>query len=146
MKTVYYPQAKILEWASVGLYGYSDGFDLEKDKAIGIEKESQLICAVCYSNYQTTTNRQPLSIEMSIYSVDKRWATRQNLRDFFTYPFIQLGVKRVLTICSAHDQGVIMFNKRIGFMPEGYHRDAFPDGGDAVSFGMLKKECKWLFG
>jgi RimJ/RimL family protein N-acetyltransferase len=81
---------------------------------------------------------------MSVYSVDKRWANRDTLKKLFSIPFIQLGVKRVQTVCSAHDDGVIMFNKRIGFKQEGLHKEAFPDGGDAISFGMLKGDCKWL--
>jgi len=37
-----------------------------------------------------------------------------------------------------------MFNKRLGFQLEGIHRQAWPMGGDALSFGMLKPECKWI--
>jgi RimJ/RimL family protein N-acetyltransferase len=107
--------------------------------AIGIEKEGKLIAGVVYNNYQPE-----LLIEMSIASLDKRWATRHNIKAFFRYPFIQLGLERVQTLCKAADKGVVMFNKRLGFTPEGYHRKAFHGGHDAISWSMLKPECKWI--
>lgn len=140
---IYEPKKLLLEWASKGLFGSPDRFD-EKDTVIGIAKNGRIICAVVYTNYRIDTFCNPLSIELSIYSIDKTWATRQNISTFFKYPFIQLGLKRVQTVCSARDDGVIMFNQRLGFKQEGIHPEAFPDGGDAISFGMLKGDCKWL--
>lgn len=129
---------KVCEWASNKIMGIPDGWD-EKARAMSVIKDDRLICAVVYSDY-----RPNISIEMSIASVDKTWCNRHNLRAFFSYPFIDLGVKRVTTLCSANKGDIVNFNKRIGFKPEGYHRQAWIDGGDTVSFGMLKDECKWL--
>jgi len=106
---------------------------------MSVIKDGQIIAAVVYTNWHPK-----LSIEMSVASIDKSWATRHNLKAFFKYPFIDLGVKRVMTLCSAKKRDIIMFNKRLGFKPEGYHREAWELGGDAVSFGMLKNECKWV--
>ena len=136
---IYYGQdKKILSWASLLLFNEPDAFD-EKSKVISVFKDNKIIAAVIYTNYQPE-----ISIEMSIASVDKKWGTRYNLRAFFKYPFIDLSVKRVTTLCSANEKGIIMFNKRLGFKLEGYHRQAFFDGSDAVSFGMLKAECRWI--
>lgn len=132
----------LCKWASMGLYGRDDGFDADS-KAIGVVDGEKILAAVVYNNFLQRSDRSMLSLEMSIYSVDKRWATRQNLKAFFCYPFTDLGVGRVQTICSASDGGVILFNKKLGFVQEGYHREAWPDGGDALSFSMLRGECKW---
>lgn len=80
---------------------------------------------------------------MSIATIDKSWATRQNIRAFFEYPFIKLDLKRVQTLCSAEGD-TVRFNQKLGFTQEGHHRCAWHDGSDAVSFGMLKSECKWI--
>ena len=138
MTLVYGADKEICAWASEIIFGHSEAFD-EKSIAIGVIKDGALIAAVVYNNYHKN-----ISIEMSIASVDKRWATRHNLKAFFTYPFTQLNLGRVQTLCSSSDKGVIMFNKRLGFVPEGYHRKAWPLGGDAVSWAMLKDECRWL--
>ena len=108
----------LCEWASINLFGANDVFD-DKCVAIGFANDSGLKAAVIYSNYQPN-----VSIEMSIYSVDKTWATRHNIRQFFMYPFIQLGLERVQATCSAQNEGVIVFLKKLGFSQEGYHRKA----------------------
>jgi RimJ/RimL family protein N-acetyltransferase len=130
----------VCEWVSLGLFGEPTGFD-DKARATGVVKSGKLIAGIIYTNYQPE-----LSIEMSIFSLDKSWCSRYNLNAFFKYPFIDLKVKRVSTLCSATERDIIMFNKRLGFKQEGYHRDAWHSGGDTISFGMLKSECKWIRG
>lgn len=137
MKLIYGQDEPIAEW--VGLQLAKDIEAFKPCKAIGIERNGELIAGVIYNNYQSG-----LLIEMSIASLDKRWATRHTLRALFAYPFIQLNLKRVQTLCSAKEEGVIMFNKRLGFQLEGAHREAWHAGGDALSFGMLKHQCKWI--
>ena len=132
--------ADICQWVSRQLFGEDDAFD-EKSRAIGVIYGEELIAGVIYNNYVPG-----ITIEMSIASIDNRWATRHNLRAFFTYPFIKLGLERVQTLCSATEGDIVAFNKRLGFVEEGYHRKAWHTGGDAISFGMLKDECKWIRG
>ena len=142
MKLLYGCDEALCEWASHGLFYSSGGF---KDaKAIGVVDDEELLAAVIYSNFITDYCERPLTIEMSIYSVDKRWAKRHTLEALFRYPFIQLGLERVQTLCSAQDDGVISFNQRLGFQQEGIHRRAWHMGGDAISWSMLKHECRWI--
>lgn len=140
MTLIYGCSKDVRSWVSNQIFGHPDNWD-DKVEAIGVVKDGQLIAGVVYSDYHPN-----LSIEMSVASIDKTWATRHNLRAFFSYPFIQLGLKRVQTLCSALEGDTIVFNKRLGFQQEGSHREAWPLGGDAVSFGMLKHECRWLNG
>ena len=59
------------------------------------------------------------------------------------YCFNQLGVNRV-TACTRADKGkVINVMIHAGFRVEGRTRRYYPDGADAVLFGMLEKECDW---
>ena len=134
---VYDRQKELLEWASLQLFGEPDGWD-DKAVAIGVELEGKIIAVVVYTNYH------PQMIEMHIASVDSRWASRYNLRRFFLYPFSQLGLGRVQAILAASNERAISMAKRLGFTYEGYHPQAFIGGVDAVSYGMLKHQCKWL--
>lgn len=127
----------VAEWASFLIFGQNDRF--KNVNAIGVIEDGKLIAGVVYTGYFPNH-----SIEMSIASIDKRWCNRHNLKAFFRYPFIQLNLERVWTQCSAHDEGVIMFNKRLGFKQEGYHPKGWPLSGDSLSWGMLKENCKWL--
>ena len=132
---------EVSEWVSKQFSETPDYF--KPCRAIGIVNNKQLIAGIIYNNQESSFGI-PYMLEMTIASIDKRWATRHNLKALFSYPFIQLRLKRVNTRCDSQDQGVMMFNKRLGFVEEGRHRKAFSNGSDAISFGMLKEECKWL--
>jgi RimJ/RimL family protein N-acetyltransferase len=133
---VYGQDERIAEWVGNQLMKDAEAF--KPCKAIGIERDGKLIAGVVYNNYVGHL------IEMTIASLDKRWATRHNLKALLGYPFAQLRLKRVQALCSAKDEGVQMFLKRLGFTHEGTHPCAYHDGGTALSFGMLKNNCKWL--
>lgn len=137
MKLVYNRCEEVAKWVGYRLMKDSNAFI--PCEAIGIERDGKLIAGVIYNKYEPG-----LLVEMSIASVDSSWCSRHNLRALFSYPFAQLGLRRVQALCSAKDEGVQMFLKRLGFKQEGVHRCAYHDGSDAVSFGMLGHECKWL--
>lgn len=128
---------EIVKWASLNLFGVSDAWD-EKAVAIGVEKNRKLIAAVVYTDYHAHM------IEMHIVSVDSSWATRHTLKVFFSYPFSQLKLNRVQAILAASNERAISMAERLGFTKEGHHPCAFMGGVDAVSYGMLKQNCKWL--
>ncbi len=134
---------ELCKWADIGIFGFSNGYD-GKSKAIGYTKDGKLVSAVIYSNFKARQDGSFYDVEMGVYSVDKSWADRYYLKTVFNYPFTQLNLGRVTTVCSAEDEEVIMFNKRLGFTQEGTHRKAWFTGCDALSFSMLKEECKWI--
>lgn len=139
---VYGADSAIADWVSEGLMGRKGGFS--NSVALGVMHKDKLVAGVVYNNFQKKIDGSPLLIEMTIYSIDKIWCSRHNLNKLFCYPFAQLGLERVQAICSAQNSGVIMFLKRLGFTQEGVHPKGYMDGGDAVSFGMLKNNCKWI--
>jgi len=112
-------------------------------KAIGVSVDGDLIAGVVYNNMRPDGIG---SIEMSIASIDKRWATRHNLAVFFGYPFNQLRLERAEAHCAASAMGVRDFLLKLGFSQEGIHRKAHHNGEDAVSFAMLKQDCRWING
>lgn len=140
---LYDAHKELADWVSMGMFGIKEYYE-DKTKAIGHVKDGKLIAAVVYNNFTVRPDGSFLTVEMSVHSIDKRWATRQYLRAVFEYPFIQLGLERVQTACSAQDEGSIMFNQKLGFVPEGVMRKAWPLGGDTILFSMLKEECKYL--
>lgn len=134
---LYGADKEVREWVAVQLFNDADRYG-DTCRAIGVVENGGIIAGVVYSGYCPNH-----SIEMSVASVDKRWCSRHNLEAFFSFPFIQLALERVWTQCSAEQEGVIMFNQRLGFKQEGYHPKGWPMGGDSLSFGMLREDCKW---
>jgi RimJ/RimL family protein N-acetyltransferase len=112
--------------------------------AIGIVIDNKLIAGVIWHNYHTDNYDKPLLIEVTLATIDKRWATRHTLKELFQYPFHQLGVKRVQATCSRKAKRVRLTLKRLGFSYEGIVREAHPNGGDAAHYSILKDECKWI--
>lgn len=125
---------EISEWVG-GLVGMSN---FGPCIAIGIsDGKDTLLGGAVFNNY-----RWP-NIEVTMASVSKRWCTRAVLWKLFHYPFVQLNCRRLTATTEATNQPVRAFLCHLGFHQEGYHPDALPTG-DAVSFGMLRRDCRWL--
>lgn len=106
--------------------------------AIGVCNEDGLIAGVVYNGYRE------VNIEMTIASSSPRWCMRGILAGLFWYPFEQLGLARVTAIAERSNQPVRAFLGRLGFREEGVMRRAFRNGNDAVIYGMLREECRWI--
>jgi RimJ/RimL family protein N-acetyltransferase len=112
--------------------------ELTPHKAIGIADGTKLIAGVVFSNYHG------YMIEVSIAATDRRWANRRTLNVLFAYPFSQLKVRRLQVTIAKRNKYVRKFVQRLGFVYEGTGRQAWPDGGDACVYSMLRHECRWL--
>lgn len=120
------------------------GMEFAGAYSIGVMDGNKIIAGVVYNNFFLDCKKKPLSIEMTIASIDRKWCSRYNLNEFFAYPFIYLDVKRVTATCSRKDTETRAFLKRLGFRLEGIGRKAWFRGGDSAAYSMLKKECKWI--
>lgn len=138
---LYGASKEVAAWTAKQFNQHENYFD--PCQAIGIVRDNQLIAGVIYNN-QKESQGKPYMLEMTVASIDKRWATRHNLKALFQYPFTELDLRRVNTQCDADNEGTIMFNKRLGFKVEGKHPGSWPDGREALSLGMLREECPWL--
>ena len=107
--------------------------------AIGVQKDGQLIAGAVFHDYRPKNGQ----IEASIASDSPRWATRSVLYSLFAYPFIQCDANRLLVTCDESNDKAMKMNKQLGFTPEGILRQMYYPN-DAIIFGMLKNECKWI--
>ena len=114
-----------------------DGFG--PSTAIGVERDGKIICAAVYHDYRDG------QIEASIAASSRRWANRSVLHALFAYPFNQVGAHRLLVTCNEANEKAMKMNSQLGFTQEGRLRQMY-DPHDAVIWGMLKDECKWIKG
>lgn len=106
--------------------------------AIGVARNGEIVAAALFTNYQ------PPSIEITFVTSTPRWATRQAIKDILSYPYLQLGCKRITAITEASNAPARAFLERLGFQQEGVHPDAFPSG-EGISYGLLRKDAeRWL--
>jgi len=68
---------------------------------------------------------------------------RQYLHTIFDYPFVQLGVDKIIGPVKSNNQKAIDYDKKLGFKEEARLLDAFPDA-DLIFFVMNKNECRFL--
>lgn len=113
---------------------------------IGFVENGNILGGVVFDTYQTMADGKPLSVEASVIVIDKKWVTRYNLRELFSYSFGDLGVKRLCIRCGRSEKKKRALVLRLGFKYEGILREAWPFGGDAAVFSMLKHECGYLNG
>ena len=105
--------------------------------AIGVQRDNQLIAGAVFHDYRDG------QIEASLASSSPRWATRSVLYSLFAYPFIQCDANRLLVTCDESNHKAMKMNRQLGFTPEGILRQMYYPN-DAIVWGMLKDECKWI--
>jgi hypothetical protein len=135
MELIFGQDEAVAEWASSRL-----GTTLVRPYvAIGVGDASGLHAAMVFNDY-TGAN-----IEITVTSDPAGW-TRAAVRAAFAYPFRQVGCRR-LTLRTRADHTVVLdIAARLGFQREGVLREFYDDGCNAVVFGLLRSECRWIEG
>ena len=72
------------------------------------------------------------------------WLNRAFLRVVFSYPFKQLGCRRLTTLVREDNKHAQKIALKAGFKEEGLLRGAEPDGCGLLVYGMLVDECRWI--
>jgi RimJ/RimL family protein N-acetyltransferase len=139
MRLVYGEDEAVARWVAARIPHVKDGFKL--CRAIGIADGIGLMAGFVYTNYRSDCR----DIEISCAADSPKWCVPGMLRVGFAYPFIQLDCNRVTCVVPRANRfkRVRRFLMRLGFHAEGTMRQLF-DGEDAVIFGMLKSECRWI--
>lgn len=133
---LYGQDQEVMEWVRDKI-PHMDGGTFSNFGAIGVTSNGALIGGVVYHEYKLT------DIQMSGAAISKKWLSHYRLMKIFSYPFIQLGCRRVTMLVPLRNSETRNFVEGLGFKQEGVLRQAFLDG-DCVVYGMLKQECKWI--
>ena len=103
--------------------------------SLGVDGE--VLGAAAYHDYRE------IDIEMSCAG-EPGWLSKGALAVYFAFPFVQLECRRITVICHKKNRTARRFVERLGFVREGAHRQAMPDGADSISYGLLRADCRWL--
>lgn len=138
MKAVFGRDKEVGEWVAkrIPLIGRREKFG--QYSSIGIEDKGKLIAGCVYSNY--TSN----DIYMNFAADNKKWANKENLNLFFAYPFYQLKLPRVSAFADKGNRQSRRLIEGVGFKYEGKKRKIIDGRHDAIMYGMLIDECKYL--
>lgn len=110
----------------------------EKYTTIGVAINNRIAAVALYRNFREH------DVEVLLAADNPRWATKGNIRKFFSYPFDELGCKRLTAYCSRYNKRSRKLIEGLGFKLEGNMRRAYDGKIDLVVYGMLVGECKWI--
>lgn len=111
---------------------------------LGVVVKNRLLGGVVFDQYTETDGHS--NIFMSGAFDHPRWCSRRAIRQILSYPFIQLGCRRITMVTSADNAAARSLSSRLGFTEEGVLRCYFPGDADGIVYGMLREECHWLEG
>lgn len=106
--------------------------------ALGVVIGGELVGGAVFHNYRG------FDVEMSAAFDTPRWCLPETLRRLFAYPFLDLGCARMTTITAADDTRTRRIDEGLGFVLEGIHPRGLDGVRDAVSYGMLREDCRWI--
>jgi RimJ/RimL family protein N-acetyltransferase len=107
----------------------------ENSTTIGWIEGNELVAGVWYEDFNGKS--------VTCHIVIKKPMNRKFLAIIFDYPFIQLGVNKIIApVISSNDKS-IGFVKKLGFEEQARLLDVFPTG-DLLFFVMSKDKCRFL--
>lgn len=102
-----------------------------------VDEDNNILGALVFSEFRGR------DIQISVAADNRHWLTKKILHQIFWYPFIYLGCSRLTAYTSEKNISFQDMLIRFGFSKEGVMRQAF-NSGDALLYGMLVSECKWI--
>ena len=116
----------------------------DRAAAIGVTDDRSLIAGVVYSDISKNQRGLPINLHMTIAAESPQWALRSIIRILFAYPFIQIGVPRVTATVAKNNKRSRKLAEGLGFVHEGTLRRAWDGRQNALVYGMLRHECRWI--
>jgi hypothetical protein len=111
-------------------------FTPENSTCIGLlDEDGNVVAGVWYEAYTKTSIITHIAVEGRM--------SKKFLSVIFDYPFVQLGVDKLIGPTNSSNENAMRFIQKLGFVEEARIKDAFPDG-DMVLFTMTKSKCRFL--
>jgi len=101
---------------------------------IGLEREGRFIAGVCYDNYRQKSIMAHIAVEGRM--------NKEYLYAIFHYPFMYLGVNKVICPIGQGNGKSIKLCENMGFMREATLHDVSPDG-DIYLYTLERSKCRF---
>lgn len=112
--------------------------------ALGVVRRGVFVGGVVYYNYMALPHGA--TCEVALAFDNPAWALPGTLKALCDYPFNQLGCVRVTAITAKANKRARRWLEGFGFNREGVHPRGIDGKQTAISYGMLKEDCRWLKG
>lgn len=109
----------------------------EKAAAIGWVGDRDITAGVMYEDYTGSSVRATIAVD------PPGSLTKGFVHAMFRYPFIDLGVNKIIACVEKENHKSLQLLDRLGFIEEAIVTDVYPSG-DMVILTMVRSECAWL--
>lgn len=132
---IYGQEDRLLPWAQerIGVTFRRDAYTL------GLARRGEIVAVVVYDSFSSVDCCMHIASDGTT-----AWMNKALLVSAFAYPFIQLGLRRLTGLVPSTNEAALRFDEHIGFQREGYHPRAAPDGGDLISLGLMRENCRFI--
>lgn len=110
--------------------------------AIGFARGGKLIGGVVYNGFRK--EKYGNDIYLTAFSENRRWLNKKNLHLIFSYPYNELGCVRTTAVTGRANKRTRKLLEGVGYKLEGVHPKGLDGKQTAISYGMLKENCRWL--
>ena len=122
---------QVARWVCKKLHAcYEEGAE-----GIGFERNGELAAGVCYENWNGRSIMCHIVLEGRM--------TPEYLAAIFHYPFVYLGVEKIIAPIVESNKESIRLCMKMGFKQTAVLKDAHPDG-DINIYEMKREECRYL--
>lgn len=111
-------------------------------EAIGVARGDELIGGCLFTNFVRYEDGG--AIQVWAAGEPGQWVSRRIISAMLGYPFVQLGCHRIWAMVAKRNRPSRKLLTDLGFRLEGVARQHFGRKKDAMSYGMLREECKWI--
>lgn len=105
---------------------------------LGIVRCNALVGGVVFNNFKG------FDVHLSAAFWGKGWALPQTIAALCDFPFGRLKVNRVTAITGKKNRKARAALEYLGFTLEGVSKRGLDGFEDAMTFGLLKENCKWI--
>jgi RimJ/RimL family protein N-acetyltransferase len=116
--------------------------DLGEHIAFGITVDGKAVAACIFNNYRPMAHGADLRV--IIVSTDPNWCRKGILKTLFGYAFDTAKCSRLTAVIREGNEASVKLCAGLGFRKEGVLRKGYNGKTNALIFGMLRHECKWI--
>jgi RimJ/RimL family protein N-acetyltransferase len=109
---------------------------------IGVLIDGKPVAGIVFNSYRKF--KHGADIHVQIASDNPHWCQRKILRYIFNYVFIELDCARITAIIKEGNKSSVKLCAGLGFKREGVIRRGYDGKTNALVYGMLKDQCRWI--
>jgi RimJ/RimL family protein N-acetyltransferase len=140
LKVTMKDQERLIRWAEPRI-GIPEGYAPQETICMSVidTATEEIVAVIAFNAFYS--NQASLHLASN---GRKSWLSRGVLRAVFGYAFAFRGWHRLNFLVSHKNIPVQVLALKMGLRVEGVARCGAEDGTDAILFGMLARECRWI--